>query len=108
MGLGRSLARNQQKIAYNRFSKAWRAEQRYQDMLLAKDGKLPEGMTRLRRKPTFKMWLNITKTYKAQQTAEPIEVQEFVDDTSLAWDEEEASPPGDTPSDEQAEVQSQE
>jgi hypothetical protein len=51
------------------------------------------------------MWVDITKTYKAQQTAEPIEVQEFVDETSLEWDEEEALPPGDPPSDKEAEVQ---
>jgi hypothetical protein len=101
----RSLTRNQQKAAYEKFKKLWRAEKKYQAMLIAKDGQLPKGVTPLKRRPTFSMWLNITKTYKAQQTAEPIEVQEFVDETSLDWDEEEATPPGDQLSDQQAEVQ---
>lgn len=106
MGLGRSLQRKQQKLAYDKFGKAWRAEQRYQNALIAKDGKLPDDMKRLRRKPTFSMWLEITKTWKAQQTAQPIEVQEFVDETSLDWDEEgESKTPGDPPSDGQTEVQ---
>jgi len=101
----RSIQRNRQKLAYEKFKKLWRAEKKYQEGIIAKQGKLPEGVTPLKRRPTFAMWLEITKTYRAQQTAEPIEVQEFVDETSLEWDEEEALPPGDPPSDKEAEVQ---
>jgi hypothetical protein len=105
--LSKTVMKNQQKLAYAKFSKAWRAEQRYQNSIIAKDGKLPDDVKRLRRKPTFRMWLEITRTYQAQQTAQPIEVQEFVEETSLDWDEEEPKAPGDAPSEGQTEVQGQ-
>jgi hypothetical protein len=101
----RSLTRNQQKLAYEKFKKLWRAEKKYQAATVAKNGKLPEGVTLLKRRPTFSMWLEACKSYKAQQTAEPIEVQEFISETDLDWNEEEALPPGDPPSDKGAEVQ---
>lgn len=104
------IKRNQQKLAYDKFGKSWRAEQRYQNSILASGEKLPEGTPRLKRKPTFSMWLNITKTVQAQKTAEPIEVQQFVEETNLDWDEEEGTTKssGDPKSEQQpSEVQDQ-
>jgi hypothetical protein len=88
MGLGRTLKRNQEKLAYKKFQKLWNKEQRYQQHLIA-EGKLPEGQPILKRKPTLAMWKAIAVSAKAKAEAKPTEVQEFADENDLAWNEDE-------------------
>lgn len=105
--LGRKLARKKAKKEYQKFGKAWRAEQRYQNGVLADGKELPEGSPRLKRKPTFGMWSAIVEAQRKGQTEKQrIEVQEFVQDVKdLDWDEQGATAPGANTVDEETTVQ---
>jgi hypothetical protein len=105
MGAQRKFERERMKRRYALFGRAWRAEQRYQESLLAEGKSLPDGTPKLRRKPTFSQWLEITRKARAQKPM-PIEIpagqQPVID---LEWEEEETGAgPGGVAIDAEAEV----
>jgi len=57
------------KQQYQRFLEAWANEKRYQQYILEEQGKLPEGVYPLGRKPTFGMWMNAIRNKKITPTS---------------------------------------
>lgn len=77
----RKIERSKLRVQYDRFVQAWRNERRYQEFLEGQGQPLPEGHTKLGRKPTFQMWMQamenrqVQEALVAQQAAEPKQVE---------------------------------
>lgn len=89
MGITRGLKRAKAKEQYRKFSRAWAAERRYQQMRLSSpDNTPPEGVP-LGRCPTFSQWMDAVRSAEARASAIPEVVQEHINDVQdLDWKEE--------------------
>lgn len=73
------------KAQYEKFCRAWQDEKLYQSVVLADGRPLPEGINKLGRKPTFKMWVKAIENQKQMAKQTPPEKAVEVKDTS--WEE---------------------
>ena len=87
--MSNKVQRNHNKMLYRNFAKTWTKERARQDKLIAAGELSNTDPLRLHRKPTFSEWLRIAKSAAAKATATPAEVKEFIDETNLAWEDDE-------------------
>jgi hypothetical protein len=78
-------SRSMMKVKYEKFCQAWRDEKLYQQVHERSGTPLPEGVQKLGRKPTFKMWMAAMANQRAAQAKVLPEKAVEVKDTS--WEE---------------------
>lgn len=74
--LQRQLERAQMKLAYRDLSRTWDVQKTAQAKVIAEQGKLPDGVRRLGRKPTLAMFTKLatrTPTAELKQVPAPAE-----------------------------------
>lgn len=68
--MSRTIKRAMLKQQYERFCRAWRHEKSYQKWAEENGEDIGEGVQKLGRKPTFKMWLDAVNNKKIAASAE--------------------------------------
>ena len=86
--LTRKIEREQEKKAYQRFSRAWKNERAFQRYETARGEKLETPP--LGRRPTFSMWKKAMENKEAALAAKKIdETVKEAEKKDLSWDDEE-------------------
>ena len=80
-----SLDRSVLKAQYEKFCRAWRDERLFQDITLKSGRELPDGVNKLGKKPTFRMWAKAMENQKQAALQAPPEKAVVVKDAT--WEE---------------------
>lgn len=83
----RSIKRSILRKKYEKFSKAWENEKRYQQSLLQSGHELEEGHQQLGKKPTFAMWLVAVENKRLNVSGEVLGAEKTLDEKKVQVDD---------------------